>query len=97
MVTSSDDAWLIGNTQIVGEIVMPEAFLGDMASVRIRVILDIGIGKILPGMMVLCLMLIGECRIKASLIQGSDTQVQVIDIAAILGIDTLKRQQTSCK
>ena len=57
MVASSDDTWLIGNTQIVGEVVMPETFLGDMASVRIRVILDIGIGKILPGMMVLCLML----------------------------------------
>ena len=96
MVTSSDDTGLIGNTQIIGKVVMPEAFLGDMASVRIRVILDIGIGEILPGMMVLCLMLIGECRIKASLIQGSDTQVQVIDIAAALGMDALKRQQAGC-
>lgn len=96
MVASSDDTWLIGNTQIVGEVVMPETFLGDMASVRIRVILDIGIGEILLGMMILCLMLIGECRVKASLIQGSDTQVQVIDIAAVLGIDTLKRKQAGC-
>ena len=96
MVASSDDTWLICNTQIVGEVVMPETFLGDMASVRIRIILDIGIGEILPGMMVLCLMLIRECRIKASLIQGSDTQVQVIDIAAVLGMDTLKRKQTGC-
>ena len=64
-----------------------------MASFRVCVILDIGIGKILPRMMVLCLVLIGERRIKAAFIQGSDTQIQVVDITAALSIYARKRQQ----
>ena len=97
MVTASEDTRLIGYTEVIGEIVVPKAFLGDMASLRIGVILDIGIGKILPRMMILSLMLIRERRIKAPFIQGSDTQVQMIDIAASLGKEAMQRQQADCQ
>ena len=85
MVTPAYDTGLIGNTDVVGEVVVPETLSGNMSGIRIICPLDIAVEEILPCMVVAGLMLIGSGGIEATLIERTDGKVQMIDIAAHLG------------
>lgn len=85
MVTPPGDTRLVGNTQQPCAVVLPETLLGDMTGNGVVIILDIAVGEILPRIVVLGLMLIGQRDIKATLVEGTESRLKVVLVALGLG------------
>ena len=88
MVTPAIHTRLVGYAQMPRIIVMPETLLGDMTRIRVIVVLEISRSEIFPGIMVLAAMLIGNGRIKASLIQHTHTHHEVVAVGLCMGCHT---------
>ena len=58
MVTPTNHARLVGNTKAITTVVVPKRFRTDMIAGSTFIPFDIDVCKILPGIMILCLMFV---------------------------------------
>lgn len=80
VVTTPDNAWLIGNASAPSADIVPKGILRDMTGGRILSILNVTIQEIFPGMVVSPFVLIRQSDIKATLIESTEGYRQTVDI-----------------
>ena len=78
VVAPAYHAWLVGNTDTPCVVVVPERLLRYMPRLGVFLVLQVSVREIFPCVAVLCLVLEGDSSVKASLLEGSDANHEMV-------------------